>query len=53
MIKLAQVLTKVLPPLLSQRIRNYIYPIEVARNQNKTLNKKSITGSCLKIDDCF
>jgi FkbM family methyltransferase len=50
MIKLAQVLTKVLPPLLSQRIRNYIYPIEVARNQNKTLNKKSITGSCLKID---
>jgi len=44
----AQKICKCFPPIISQRIRNFIFPIELARESKINFKKKSITGSYLK-----
>ncbi len=44
----AQKICKCFPPIISQRIRNFIFPLELARKYKIDFKKKSITGSYLK-----
>ncbi|MBK5214593.1 MAG: FkbM family methyltransferase [Flavobacteriaceae bacterium] len=44
-LKYYQFICNIFPPILSQRIRNIIFPISVARQSNLSFSKKSITGS--------
>lgn len=50
MIKVTQILSKIVPPLISQKIRSILYPIDTAIRDNISCNKKSITGSYLKVN---
>ncbi|MFC4635585.1 FkbM family methyltransferase [Dokdonia ponticola] len=43
----AQKICKCFPPIISQKIRDFIFPIELAREYKIDFKKKSITGSYL------
>ena len=51
-IRLIQMLCSLFPPIISQRLRNYLYPWKI-NNNNFSYSKRAITGSIFKstIDD--
>ena len=48
--KLAKVICRYIPPIISQRIRHYIYPRAMARMSPIQFKTKSVTGSYLESD---
>ena len=42
---LAGAICRIFPPIVAQPIRNYIFPIKMAREQKRPFSKKTITGS--------
>lgn len=46
-VKLARLASKLFPPLISQRLRDFLYPIHLAREEQLSFIYKSITGSYL------
>jgi len=46
-INLTRIISCVVPPVISQKMRDFIFPIHLARKYDKTFKKKSITGSYL------
>lgn len=47
-ISLTKNICKIFPPIISQRLRSYLYPIELARKEKINFTRKSITGSYLE-----
>jgi FkbM family methyltransferase len=46
-IGIARIISNILPPLISQRLRDYIFPISLASKLQRNFRKRSITGSYL------
>lgn len=44
-LRLARIVCGILPPLVSQKVRNLIFPISEARRRNSKFSRKSFTGS--------
>lgn len=47
-LKMARAICSIFPPVIAQQLRNYIFPIRLARKIQLDFSKKSITGSVFR-----